>query len=405
MARTTGVRQRCGVSCKPRCRVHRWEYTLELPAGADGKRRQVTRGGFATMTEAAEARAAVLSSHRAGTLPSREIRRETVGEYLERWFAEKSTTDRSPGTLRSYRGHLDLYLIPHLGALRLTDLRAHHVSAMLAAIRTAPGRARPMSAATQVRVFATLRAAVRQAVKRGEIPHDHTAHVDLPDGKRPDVEPWEPDTLWALVEHLDGAEPHTMEARVRHVVMFAAGTGLRLGEICGLRWEDVDLDRGVLTVHQQAQTIGRELVYRRPKTKRSKGRVVPLAGWVPEVLRAVRIRQARERLAWGEAWEDTGLVFTMPGGGGLVPSSVSKAFVRYSRTAGLPPCRFHDLRHLAASTLIRQGVPLAIVSRILGHTSITITMDTYGHVRMDDDVRQAMDTALNASRTRLRAVP
>jgi len=358
------------------------------------------------MTEAAQARAAVLSSHRAGTLPSREIRRETVGVYLERWFAEKAAAGKSaPGTLRSYRGHLDLYLIPHLGVLRLTDLRPHHVSAMLAAIRTAPGRSRPMSPATQVRVFATLRAAIRQAVKRGEIPHDHTAHVELPDGKRPEVEPWEPETLWTFVEHLEPAEPHTMEARVRHVVMFAAGTGLRLGEICGLRWEDVDLERGVLTVHQQAQTIGRELVYRRPKTTRSKGRVVPLAGWVPEVLRAVRARQARERLAWGEAWQDTGLVFTMPGGGGLVPSSVSKAFVRYSRAAGLPVCRFHDLRHLAASTLIRQGVPLAVVSRILGHASIGITMDTYGHVRMDDDVRAAMDTALNASRTRLRAVP
>lgn len=124
--------------------------------------------------------------------------------------------------------------------------------------------------------------------------------------------------------------------------------------------------------------------------------MVPVAGWVPDALRTVKARQAAERLAFGRDWTDSGLVFTHPDGTGLMPHSVSKGFGRLVKVYGVPRLRFHDLRHIGATILLQAGVPMPVVSRILGHSSIGITVDTYGHVVMDDQVKNAMDQALTA---------
>lgn len=156
------------------------------------------------------------------------------------------------------------------------------------------------------------------------------------------------------------------------------------GEVCGLRWRDIDLDTARVTVRQQAQVIAGTVVYGPLKSRESTDRRGPLVPDAVAVLRAHRAGQAAERLAWGEAWEDSGLVFTQPGGAGLVPTSVSRAFVTGARASSVRPCRFHDLRHLAATHVLRQGVPLVLVSRVLGHSSTAITGKTYNHTSADD---------------------
>lgn len=114
--KTPGVRRRCRADCPPKCDRHTWEFHVELPQDEQGKRRQVTEGGFRTMADAKEARAEVLRRHKAGTLPDREQRKRTTRAYLEEWHATKLGSGAlRPSTARCYRGHLDRYLLPHLG--------------------------------------------------------------------------------------------------------------------------------------------------------------------------------------------------------------------------------------------------------------------------------------------------
>ena len=169
-----------------------------------------------------------------------------------------------------------------------------------------------------------------------------------------------------------------------------------MGEVCGLRWTDADLAAGVLVVRQQAVQLGTTVSYGKPKTRSGEDRAVPLAGRVPSLLEAQRRRQATERLAFGPDYTESGLVFTQPDGSPLLPASVSQAHTRLVRASGLPPCRFHDLRHLAATTLLQAGVPMPLISRILGHSSIQITVDTYGHVTLDPAVHSLVDRALTS---------
>lgn len=214
MARTTGVRQRCVSDCQPRCRTHRWEFHIELPADELGNRRQFTRGGFLTARDASEARAQVLAQYRAGMLP-RVDRRETVRSYLERWYANKLDAGQlRAATALAYRGHLDRYLLPHLGAIRLHELQGHHIEGMFRKIRAREGVARPVGPTTERRILATLRSAIRDAVRRGDLPHDHTAHVTLRDAQPRRVRPWTPEQFWRFVGQLEAADDDSAAGRL-----------------------------------------------------------------------------------------------------------------------------------------------------------------------------------------------
>ena len=189
--------------------------------------------------------------------------------------------------------------------------------------------------------------------------------------------------------------------RIAPLVLFAVGTGLRLGEVCGLRWSDVEMDAGHLTVNQQAQLQSGAVMFQPVKTKAGQGRWVPLAGWVPDLLRAWKAQQSRERLLAGEAWQNPrGLVFTDALGAPLIPANVSKTFGRMAERAELPPVVFHSLRHLAATIMLQNGLPLPVVSRILGHSTVTVTADLYFDVVKDrklaDDVSAAYARAFSA---------
>jgi integrase len=204
----------------------------------------------------------------------------------------------------------------------------------------------------------------------------------------------------AFITRLEAEPEDSSAGRLLPIVLVTAGTGLRLGEVLGLRWRDVDLQGGFLRVVQQAQQIDGDVTYTQRKTRSGEDRPVPLTGWVPDTLESWRRRQIADRLRFGPGWIDSGLVFTDPAGRGLQPWSVSKAFHRLVTTTRppfqpLPETRFHDLRHLAATLLQQSGVPLPMVSRILGHSSTAVTDQAYNHVTVDQGVRAAMDNALN----------
>ena len=293
----------------------------------------------------------------------------TVGEYLETWLSGKHAL--KPSTQHHYRDALRLYLIPHLGHIRLLDLRAHHLDRFYAAI-TIGKRGRPLSPSSIRRVHAALRSALNTAVKRRLIPYNPAEHVELaPENpKRP--KPWTLEQCRAFLDHI-------ADDRLAVLYHLCLVTGMRRGEIAGLRWVDVDFDGRCLFVVQQIVDVRGQLVIGTPKTRKS-ARVLPLDEFSFMMICRHQEAQALERAAWGVAWQESGLVFTREDGRPLRPEFITRHFQALAEKAGLPRIRLHDLRHTNASMALAAGVELKVISERLGHSTLGITADLYTHV-------------------------
>src|SRR3954447_7031094 len=386
-----------------------WYYVHELPPTPQGKRRQTFRGGFATEREARQAlNQALAAVSRVGYA---EPTRLTVAEYLDVWLSGKARLRSN--TRRSYRGHLDLYLKPGLGHLKLVDLRDVHIERLYAAlpllgrtdltdapeevgrllsVRSGQAPVRSMGPTSIRRVHATLMSALNTAVKRKLLETNPAAHVELPSGRRPRAVVWTPERIaaWRRTGVRPPVAVWTPEqagtfldaaARERLYPLFhlIAYRGLRRGEAVGLRWEDVHFGGRSLTVTQQVVQLGWELEVGEPKTDTGT-RTVSLDDDTLSVLQQWKENQEGEAHAWGAAWTDGGLVFAREDGSGMHPAAVTDLFQAVSAEVGLPPIRLHDLRHTAASLALQAGVPMKVVSEQLGHSSLAITADTYTSV-------------------------
>jgi integrase len=156
-------------------------------------------------------------------------------------------------------------------------------------------------------------------------------------------------------------------------------TGMRLGELLGLRWEDVDLEAGQLNIRQTLSTLDGKILLDEPKTASSR-RPYELSPQAVEALRGHKVRQAAERLAMGEYWTASGLMMVSDFGTPVDPSNFRRVFRKVAKQAGIEGCHPHELRHTAASVMLSRGVPLHVVSDVLGHSSISVTKDVYGHL-------------------------
>ncbi len=291
-----------------------------------------------------------------------------MADYLEQWLEGKRAL--RPSTKKSYREHINLYLIPYLGHLRLRDLSATHIDEMITQIAKRDGR--QLTAATIRRIYATLRTALNAAVRRRLMAFNPALQVEMP------VEDREPVTVWTY-EQLGQFLNSAKDDRLVLLYYLVALTGLRRGEVVGLRWVDVDLDNKLISVRQQVVQVGGQLHVGPPKTRAGR-RVLPLDQAAADALRAHRAEQQGERLAWGGEWVDSGAVFTREDGSRLTPEAVSRRFQGLIEQAGLPAIRFHGLRHTSASIALAAGVAMKVVSERLGHSTTGITADLYTHV-------------------------
>jgi integrase len=182
---------------------------------------------------------------------------------------------------------------------------------------------------------------------------------------------WEPEELRKFLESVRG---HRLET-AWHV---AAMTGMRRGEILGLRWQDVDLDAARVSVRQALVSVGYEVLKSSPKNHQA--RVIDLDPATVDQLRHHRERQVSDRLGWGNDYEDQDLVFCLENGTPIHPHSLSQAFERLVEKSELPRIRLHDLRHTHATIAVRAGVPVKVISERLGHESPAFTLKQYAHV-------------------------
>lgn len=319
----------------------------------------------------------------------------TVSAYMSRWADHKEQDATKPNTLRSYRDTVRLHITPHIGRIKLEKLRPLDLEQMLSKMQKA-GK----SAASRAYTLRVLSMALRQAVRWQMLPRNVAEAVRPPKVERPDIGTW---TAAQVATFLDTAQLHRMHA----AFYLALLTGMRRGEILGLKWEDVDFTRSRLTVRNNLvemrgegttgkQHAGKETVssvrsiLQTPKTKASR-RTIPLSPGTMSKLKEHRERQEQNRKAAAEAWQAQGFVFADELGNPTDPRTLYGWFRGLVTAAGLPMIRFHDLRHTAASLMIRQGISPKTVSDRLGHADVAFTLRVYAHLYEDQREEAAFD--------------
>lgn len=330
----------------------------------EGRRQKVWRRGFAGQREAIAWRDAQRVGVRSGGYVAPD--RITVAQYLDEWLPSiKASVRRS--TFESYAMHARVHLKPRIGDVRLQALTVERVSKLYADLLDSG-----LSAASVRRIHSTLRRSLRDARRSGRVVKNPAEDARLPQVRTPDLNVWDAPTARRFLDYLSTRD----DEQVHTLFSLMIGTGARRGEVLGLGWSEVDLDHARLRVVRTLVSVNGRIVESEPKTKRSR-RTIGLDERTVALLRRHRVRQIERRVAWGEAWAETDLVFDDGRGGPLHPDAVSKSFAKLAREAGVPLIRLHDLRHSAATLMLSAGVPAKVASERLGHSTIAITLDTY----------------------------
>lgn len=362
-----------------------WLVTVEMGRDPTTGRRRRTYLTAPTRREAEREEARL--RHEAATGLDLEPTKISLAEYLKRWL-DAVRPNLAPSTERRYEDLLRHQVIPHIGTIPLSKLRPLHVQQLYARLQE-NGRADGkggLSPRTLLHVHRLLSEALRQAVRWQIIPRNVCQAVEAPQARRAEMRTLSPEETRRLLEAAKAED-----TAYGDVIVLAIHTGLRLGELLGVRWEDVDLEKGALTIRRALQYVpGEGLAFREPKTARAR-RTLPLGPTALATLRQLRRRQLEERLAVGPSYCDSGVVFADVLGRPLPPYRVSQRFPVFVKRLGLAPLRFHDLRHTHASLLLARGVHPKIVSERLGHASIAITLDTYSHVLPNLQEKAARD--------------
>ncbi len=311
------------------------------------------------------------------------VERETVAQFLRSWLEAVRPSLRSNTWVR-YEQYVRLHVLPTLGKISLTKLTPQHLQRLYAE-RLDSG----LSPTSVHHLHAVLHKALDQAVRWNLVARNVADLVDPPRDRHFEIATLSPAQARLL---LDAAAGDRLDA----LYVLALTTGMRQGEILGLRWRHVDLDGASLQVRGSLQRLEGKLTVAATKTEHSQRRVSITASAVV-ALRRHRVRQAEERLQLGAAWQGDDLVFTNEIGAPIGASRLLRAsFHPLLRRAGLPTMRFHDLRHSAATLLLGQGTHPKIVAELLGHSKIGTTMDLYSHVTptMQREATLAMEAIL-----------
>lgn len=364
----------------------RWQARVSLDAGNRkyfyGKTRQ----------EVAAQLTAALRDRDQG-LPPIADERQTLVQYLDNWLATMRSTVR-PRTWQRYEQYIRLHTMPLLGKVPLTKLTAQQVQGLYA------NRLEAGCSPTSVKHLHTvLHKALEDALRLGLVQRNVVDLVRAPRMRRVEMRVLSLEQVRALLLVARGD-------RFEALYTLAVTTGMRRGELLALKWRDVDLGQGsggasgthasgqpALQVRATLQKTKGGFVYAEPKSARSRRRIA-LTAAAAEALRTHRARQAEERLLIGPEWEEHDLVFCTHQGRPLSGSNVlNQNFHPLLKRAGLPRMRFHDLRHTAATLLLLRGVHPKVVSELLGHSSVSLTLDVYSHVL--PDMQREATTALD----------
>jgi integrase len=369
----------------------RWCGSMNVGIINGKRKRKVVYG--ATRKEVADKLKALQRELDAGVNVVTE--RQTVKQFLENWLEQSIKPQRKAKTYHSYEQMVRLYLVPYLGRYQLTKLAPEHVQTMLNTLLE-PSKAdgKRLAPRTVQYVRAVLSQALNQALRWGKVARNVALVVDGPRVEKFKIAPLTEQQAQQLLEAVAG---HRLEQLYR----LTLSLGLRQGEVLGLRWEDVDFAKRTIRISGAIQQIGGTIQRVTPKTEAS-ARTLPLT---PLLLRSLKAHQAAQQQekqeCWAE-WQEHDLVFPSEVGTPLAPRNLQRHFKGLLKKAGLPGrLRFHDLRHSCATFLIAQGVHPRVVMELLGHSQISVTMNTYAHVLPETqrDAAAKLDALLGGSGT------
>ena len=299
----------------------------------------------------------------------------TFGSYLERYMSDVGAHTLRPQTIEAYDNLIRIHIVPELGNIKLGLLQPHHLQ-KLYSDKINQG----LSNRTVQFMHAVIRKALKQAVRWGLIVRNVTDLVEAPKVKKKAFTTWTADQVKQFLRVV-------REDRLYSLYVLAASTGMREGELLGLYWEDVDYKAGVVSVRRTVEQLkGKGLVLSEPKSEKSK-RSIAIPAFALVILRDHQSNQGKT----------TGLIFRTANNTPFSPRNLVRDFKKHINTAGLPDIRFHDLRHTAATLMLSEGVHPKVVQEILGHSQISLTLDTYSHVlpTLQDDAARKMDTILS----------
>ena len=311
----------------------------------------------------------------------------TVGAYLHHWLTADIDRRVAARTAARHRGIVEKNIIPRLGHVPMRKLTGVHIEAFEAELQRegwvksrrqpkkvedaepAPTEKRGLSAQTVQHVHRTLSQALSHAVRLGVLLKNPAAQVKPPRPEQREIRILSKDEIYLLLRAAEGTALYMP-------VLVAVTTGLRRGELLGLRWSDLDLKAGTVTVNQSLERIKGKVTFKAPKTKTSR-RSVTLPAVTVQALQEYRGAQAEERLKLGLGRDPRGLVFTRADAESLDADSLTKAFGRLVATTKVTPITFHGLRHTHISHLLMDGVHVKVVSERAGHANVNITLSVY----------------------------
>ena len=344
-----------------------WLVRVSLGRDADGKRKYHSTTVHGTKRKADAHLTAVLRRIDKGEFVEPSTMK--LGEYLDEWLKSSAKPNVRARTYEDYSSVCRTYLKPELGSVRLQALDPSHIEAALARMKD-----RGLSVTTRRHAATILSMALKKAVRKRYLVANPCDLADKPKRKRREMRVLSQEQV---AKFLEGAKGNRMEAMFRLSLV----SGMRPGEVCGLKWADLDFEQGSVTV--QRSLTGRAGEWQLEETKTEAGnRTIPLPPTILKDLRAHRRRQLEAKLAAGQKWQNKDLIFCTEAGGLVDLDNVRRRFFKpIIKKAKLPKqLRWYDLRHTSATLLMQAGTNPKVVAERLGHTDVALTLQVYSHV-------------------------
>ncbi|WP_246946149.1 site-specific integrase [Bacillus pinisoli] len=353
-----------------------WYYIFTLSNDNKGNRKQKKKRGFKTKKEAEKALAEAINAINKGTYIEPSV--ILYKDYLNQWFSTKQN-GIGVQTAEVYKNYIRGRIIPNLGDYTLSKLTTIHLQSYINSL-TEEG----LSSATVRKIYEIIRNSLEHAVDFELVPKNVAVKVKLPKGNKKEINVWNEEEVNKFLKVAKDDSCYI-------VFYLALMTGMRQGELLGLRWKDVDLNKGLIRIKQTLSHDGKTFI-NGAKTKSSL-RTINLSTSATKVLKAHKLRVSKVKLSHGPNYQDYDLVACTQSGTPFNPANVRRNLKRIIKAANLPDIRFHDLRHTHATILLSNGINVKVISERLGHSNIKVTLDTYSHVlpSMQEEVVLKLD--------------
>jgi len=350
-------------------RGSKWSWVVEMGKNSEGKRRQKSKGGYESKADAEKALQKVL--HELNTDTYIEPTKDDVTTFFTSWLAQKQMHIR-PGTYKTYRWLVNYHIIPQLGQIKMVNLSPQHLVSMYERLGSGEKHLSPQ---TINHVHKVLHDALETAVKWELLVKNVARLVKPPQIPKSETKTWTDEELMQFLEF-------TKNSRYHIIFLLAATTGMRRGEVLGVKWEDISLETGKLCVRRSYTRGVVGHIFQEPKTAAGI-RTIVLPQQTVDALKKHRLVLEEDRKKAeknGTEYNNHGLVVQTRNGFPVSPYFLEARWLDLLRKSGLPKIRLHDLRHTHASLLLKAGIHPKAVSERLGHSSIMITLDRYSHL-------------------------